>query len=634
MKIPIRKLDGEQFRQLLIAGFNATIADKEYINKINVFPVADADTGTNLAMTFDAILAEIDTAENRAVQLPHLLTQVADLAVDSGRGNSGAIMAQYFEGFRVFTGNRLKLDAKQLSQALTQAAEQSRAAMSNLVEGTLPTVLTAYAKAWQQRSENEKDLKKLFAFTLDIAQQALLKTTDQLPVLKQAGVVDAGAQGFVDLLTGMNRFIKNGCQHPEGYTAIKHEDAIQVNVPTGNGNSPVGNITDQHFDSQSDYRFCTECIVVESNLNREDLISALDELDCDSVVVAGTAGKARVHLHTNNPAEIFLLCENFGQVLRQKADDMKRQHRLQSHTGQVTVVFDSAADIDADEVDRLHMHMVPARLILGETEYLDKVSISPADYYQKIKESNAVPKTSQPPSGDYRRQFELLTSHGYKVIYVGLSAKLSGTFQAGVKASERFDKNQIVCLDSHNASTGEGLVASYAAEAAVQGLDLNQVLDVTSRIRERTITYALITDLSWGVRGGRIPPFALWIAEHLRLSPLIRNSPVGVLKVFSVLLGRKNLFVRFAKKIARKLDTEQVYRIVIAHCDALDNANTIRRALLLKHPGIYSCHVIDIGPAIGAHIGPGGIAVGIQDYISPTDFVRPESKQERPADDT
>ncbi len=631
MKISIRKIDGEQFRQLLIAGFSATIADKEYINKINVFPVPDADTGTNLAMTFDAILAEIGTAGNRAIQLPDLLTQVADLAVDSGRGNSGAIMAQFFEGFRVFTGSRRKLDASQLSMALAQAAEQSRAAMSHMVEGTLPTVLTAYAKAWQQLSRKEKDLKRIFSSTYDIAQQALLKTTDQLPVLKQAGVVDAGAQGFVDLLTGINGFIKNGCQHPDGYTAIEHEDEDQLTALVDN-NPHSGNDLDQHFDSHSDYRFCTECIVVDNNLIREDLISALNQLDCDSVVVAGTAGKARVHLHTNNPAEIFLLCEDFGQVLRQKADDMKRQHRLQSHKGQVTVVFDSAADIDADEVDRLHMHMVPVRLILGDTEYLDKVSISPADYYQRIKASNSVPKTSQPPSGDYRRQFELLTSHGYKVIYVGLSAKLSGTLQAGITASERFDKDQIICLDSHNASTGEGLVASYAAEAAEQGLDLNQVLDVTSRIRERTITYALITDLSWGVRGGRIPPFALWLAEHLRLSPLIRNSPVGELKVFSVLLGRKNLFVRFANKIARKLDTGQVYRIVIAHCDALENAKTIRRALLSKHPGIYSCQVIDIGPAIGAHIGPGGIAVGIQDYISPTDFVSPESDQARPAD--
>jgi len=615
----IRKLDGDQFRQLLIAGFRATIADKEYINKINVFPVADSDTGTNLAMTFEAILAYISEQTPRRIKLSDLLTKIADLAVDSARGNSGAIMAQYFEGLRASTEKRRKLDADQLASALVQAAQQSLAAMSEPVEGTLPTVLIAHATAWQQYSTTEKDLKALFTYAYKKAREALEKTTDQLPVLRQAGVVDAGAQGFVDLLTGMDGFINNNCQHPDNPEAIKHNGGLPIAVKSPD----TGTATiDQHFNSQTAYRFCTECVVVNDKLDRPGLIAALKKTDCDSLVVAGTTGKARVHLHTNNPAETFLLCENFGQVLRQKADDMKRQHRLQAHKGKVAVVVDSAADVDTDEMDRLHLHMVPVRLILGETEYLDKVSISPTDYYQKIAASNAVPKTSQPPSGDFRRQFELLTSHGYQVLYVGLSALLSGTFQAAVTASKRFEKGQVFCLNSRSATAGEGLIATYAAEAADQGMELNEVIEVTRIIRQRTTAYALITDLSWGVRGGRIPSFALWLAEHLRLSPLIRNSPAGELKVYSILVGRKNRFERFAGKIAKKLSHDRVYRIVIAHCDALENAKIIRRQLLSKHPGIYSCQIVEIGPAIGAHVGPGGVAIGIQDYIPPAELLQ------------
>jgi len=525
-------------------------------------------------------------------------------------------MAQYFEGLRASTGSQRTLNAAQLAEALTHAAEQSWLAMSKPVAGTLPTVLIAHAEAWKQLSTTENDLKILFSAAYKKTQEALQKTTDQLPALRQAGVVDAGAQGFVDLLTGMHEFIENGCHMPENRTTIEHD----TETPATNALSEDTD-SEHHLDTQPVYRFCTECVVVSDNLDRPGLISALEKTDCGSLVVAGTTGKARVHLHTNNPAETFLLCEEFGQVLRQKADDMKRQHSLQAHTGKVAVVIDSTADIDTDEIDRLHLHMVPVRLILGDTEYLDKVSISPAEYYKKVKALNTVPKTSQPPPGDFRRQFELLTSHGYQVLYIGLSAALSGTFQAAITAAKNFDKDQIVCFNSRTATVGLGLMASYAAEAAAQGMDLEQVLEVTRKIRTRTTTSALITDLSWGAQGGRIPALALWLAKHLRLSPLIHNSPAGELKVYRVLVGRKNRFQRYAKKLSAKLDHQRVYRMVIAHCDALENAKLIRRQLLQQHSGIYSCQIVDISPAIGAHVGLGGIAVGIQDYISPTDLL-------------
>ncbi|MCF6225908.1 MAG: DegV family EDD domain-containing protein [Xanthomonadales bacterium] len=617
MRKTTRKIDGNLFRQLLIAGFRATISDKEYLNKINVFPVADSDTGTNLAMTYEAILDAINGADQPALRPHALLTTIADLAVDNARGNSGAIMAQYFEGLRASTGSQRTLNAAQLAEVLTHAAEQSWTAMSKPVAGTLPTVLIAHAEAWKQLSTTENDLQILFSAAYKKTQEALQKTTEQLPALRQAGVVDAGAQGFVDLLTGMQEFIENGCHAPENTTTIEHdaEPAATTNKPNQD-TDPV-----HHLDNQPVYRFCTECVVVSDKLDRPGLIAALEKTDCDSLVVAGTTGKARVHLHTNNPAETFLLCEEFGQVLRQKADDMKRQHSLQAHTGKVAVVVDSTADIDADDIDRLHLHMVPVRLMLGDTEYLDKVSISPAEYYKKVKALNTVPKTSQPPPGDFRRQFELLTSHGYKVLYIGLSAALSGTFQAAITAAKNFDKDQIVCFNSRTATAGLGLMASYAAEAAAQGMDLEKVLAVTRKIRTRTTTSALITDLSWGAQGGRIPALALWLVKHLRLSPLIHNSPAGELKVYRVLVGRKNRFQRYAKKLSAELNHQRVYRIVIAHCDALENAKLIRRQLLQQHSGIYSCQIVDISPAIGAHVGLGGIAVGIQDYISPTNIL-------------
>ncbi len=613
VEIAILKIDADTFAQLLIAGLRTAIADREYMNKINVFPVADGDTGTNLAATFGAIVTAIDHPAPEPRSLPDLLSEVADIAIDNARGNSGAIMAQYFEGLRESTGSQTKLYSKQLAQAFTAAATQARAAMSKPVEGTLPTVLAVFAEAWKQAAATEKRLIKLFTTAHLAARNGLSKTTEQLTALRKAGVVDAGAQGFVDMLDGIAAYIENDCQHShhaEDTHRSEHTTALK-------NSSPQIPATD------SNYRFCTECVVEAEPLDRQALHAALETLDCDSLVVAGTLGKARVHLHTNNPAAAFLQCEAFGKVLRQKADDMHRQQHSQQRDRQhkVAIVTDSAADIDIDEIDRLNLHIVPVRLILGETEYLDKVSISPVEFAEKLAQENVSAKTSQPPPGDFRRQFELLTSHAYKVIYISLASKLSGTYQAAQSAVDRIGGTDISLLDSRNLSGGQGLIAMYAAEAAELGLKRAQIIEVCRRIRSRTDTYGLIADLSPAVRGGRVPAYAGWLAKRLGLHPLFRNSPTGELKLYALVLGQKNLYKRFAKRLSKRLQQDRVYRIVISHCAAYEQARQVRSILLANHPEINSCQIVDAGSALGVHLGLGGVAVGIQDYQPATDLL-------------
>ncbi len=582
------------------------------MNKINVFPVADGDTGTNLAMTFGAIIEAIEQPTTVAKDLPGLLTQIADIAVDNARGNSGAIMAQYFEGLRECSADLQQLDAKQFAAGFTAAAAQARAAMRDPVEGTLPTVMAAFAKAWESAATTDDQLVKLFAIAHKAAQKALAHTLEQLPALRKAGVVDAGAQGFVDVLDGMAAYIDNDCQHSHAAETI-HRDQHTI-LPK--------DTTELTSTENPVYRFCTECVVEAQPLDRQALLATLAKLDCDSLVVAGTMGKARVHLHTNNPAAVFLQCEAFGKVLRQKADDMHSQQR-RSHAipHKVAIVTDSAADLDADDIDRLNIHMVPVRLILGEIEYLDKVSITPAQFAEKLAKTKLSAKTSQPPPGDFRRQFELLTSHGYEVIYVGLAAQLSGTYQSAQSATDKIDGNKISLLDSRNLSCGQGLIALYAAEASEIGLNREQILKLTRCIRSRTNTYGLIVDLGAAVRGGRVPAYAAWLARRLRLHPLFRNSPEGKLKPYALLIGNQNLFKRFANGLSKHLQDGRVYRIVISHCAGLEQAKEVRSVLLHKHPGIHSCQIVDAGSALGVHLGLGGIAVGIQDYQAPLDLL-------------
>jgi uncharacterized protein len=127
---------------------------------------------------------------------------------------------------------------------------------------------------------------------------------------------------------------------------------------------------------------------------------------------------------------------------------MTRQHGLMNHPGSVAIVTDSAADLPAEEIERLGIHVVPVRLNFGDEEFLDKLTITPAEFYTRLTDAAEHPQTSQPPPADFRRQFELLTSHGLEVLAVQISGRLSGTLQAAAQTAERVDADNIEVFDS------------------------------------------------------------------------------------------------------------------------------------------------------------------------------------------
>ncbi|NNK32827.1 MAG: DAK2 domain-containing protein, partial [Xanthomonadales bacterium] len=443
----IAYLDAPRLLRALSAGIGHVFQRREYLNRINVFPVPDGDTGTNMAFTFKTILEATATSPDERVD--ELMEHVAEAALDGARGNSGAIMAQYFHGFREAVAGKRLLTPEGFAQAAIAGAEAAWTAMSKPVQGTLPTVLEDFSKELSQRvSGGVKDIQVLLRHGLVRAQESLDNTPNQLPALKQAGVVDAGGQGFVDLIEGIWTFIESGDVDP----AVVD---LQADLTGAIEAFDVG-----------DHRFCTECVVEGEDIDREAVMERLEQLDSSSLVVAGGRQRVRVHIHVNNPAQVFLVCEEFGRIKQQKADDMERQHNLLDHAGEVAVVVDSGADIPPDEIERLSIHMVPVRLSFGDREYLDRVSLTAEEFYEMLQTSDEAPLTSQPPAQDFARVYSLLTSHGYSVISVGLSAQLSGTTSAARQAAGRTEAGDVRVIDSLSATAGEGLVAMVAAEAA------------------------------------------------------------------------------------------------------------------------------------------------------------------------
>ncbi|TVQ41422.1 MAG: DegV family EDD domain-containing protein [Wenzhouxiangella sp.] len=602
----ITHIDAPRLSRAMLSGIANVLSRRDYINSINVFPVADSDTGTNLAFTLVSVREAIEQAGKRS--LPDLLEQVADAAINGARGNSGAIMAQYFQGLSDSSREFQVLDARRLAQASHAAARSAWGAMSEPVPGTLPTVLEDFADELATLAESGiEDIRQLIQRGLKRARQSLANTPAQLPVLREAGVVDAGAQGFVDFLEGIWRYMRSG----------KIQAMPDARSTPGQASSGHARMT--HTEAPGEHRFCTECLIEGQNLDVPGLRGRLETLAASSLVVAGGGRRARVHIHTDAPGEVFRICTEFGEIRQQKADDMTRQHGLMNQHGQVAIVTDSAADLPAEEIDRLGIHVVPVRLNFGDEEFLDKLSISPAEFYRKLAGSNEKPQTSQPPPADFRRQFELLTSHGLDVLAIQISGQLSGTRQAAETAARMVDAERIQVFDSLNGASGQGLMVLWAAEAAARGWERLAIVRRLEEIREEFSTFALVRDLSWGVRGGRIKPWMETVSRRLSLQLVLARTPQGTLGPKGVIAGKRNVVERFGRRLLKRMQRDRAYRVVISHTDAIEDARLLRDIILTGHPKVDGCWLEDASPAIGVHAGPGALLVGFHPWTAPED---------------
>ena len=605
---PISYLDGHRLYRALVAGIQRVVSRRDYINKINVFPVPDGDTGTNMAFTLTAILDGVRGTMQGSVAA--VVNAAADSAIDGARGNSGAILAQFFQGLTEGVRDRRVIDAGQFAQATASGSDSARLAMAEPREGTILTVISDFAsEIGEQVRGGVRDFSVLIERGLRRAKASLVATTDQLEELRRANVVDAGAQGFVDLIQGIHEYIQSGSVREFDESVPEMEQMADAHLGEAHEGDP-------------EHRYCTECVVSGDAVSRESLMELAQQMTHSSLVVAGHAGKVRVHIHVDDPGAFFKACESLGRLTGQKADDMVLQQRsAHEDAAQVAVVTDSGADIPASELDRLGIHMVPVTVNFGERSYLDKLALKPDEFYRMLRSEPEHPKTSQPSPGEFRRPYQFLTSHHERVVSVNVSRNLSGTLQAAETAAQRVGTQSISVIDSKNASAGEGLLAMYAAEAAQAGLTGDEVKLLTEAMVPRSLTYAVISDLSWGVRGGRIPRSKKIIADLLRMSPIIGNSEDGRLVSKGVLFGRRKLVAPFARAILKRLDHSRSWRILIGHCDCPERAEELRRLLQQALPNIDALWLTEAGTAIGAHAGPGSVVLGVQDYQQPHDLL-------------
>ena len=593
-------LDGLRLNRALRAGILRLLSRQEHLNKINVFPVPDGDTGTNLAMTLGAVRSVLERTPDAHVG--NTVTRVADAALDGARGNSGAILAQFLLGVGDRLGHLARITPGDLAAALVGGAEYARESLSEPREGTILSVIADFAReAAAANKAGAISFQPLLARAIRAAEASVARTTGQLEALRKANVVDAGALGFLELASGFADYIASGSEAEPDVRDAAVVDASAIET--------AGDEQDL------EYRWCTECVISGETVDRRRLRESLSSVG-GSLVVAGLAHKARVHIHANDPAEVFRVAARFGQVSGEKADDMQRQqHSAHARNRRVAIVTDSAADIPEDEMDRLDIHMVPVRVHFGERSFLDKIGITPEEFFAELERGAHHPKTSQPPPGDFRRRFEFLASHYDSVLSINLTRSVSGTIAAAESAAARTSTHgEVQVIDSRNASAGQGLVVLHAAECARAGADLAQVSAAVRAILPVTFTFGLIGSLEYAVRGGRVPRWTKRLADALRLMPVLGNDAAGRIGPVGVLLGRRNLREKFARFIERRMFPGRSYRILIGHANREADGHWLLERL--RGDNVTWGRVVPLGSALGAHGGPGMLVVGVQEHSS------------------
>ena len=601
LQAPRLRIRGPALRRALIAGARRVIADRDALNKINVFPVADGDTGNNLAFTLGSVLT--GALSRRIAGAGELMRRVGEDAIDGARGNSGAILAQFFTGVAESIGNRAAIEPGTMARAIRAGSLSARQALAEPLEGTILSVISAFAESLDP-DRRVDDLRGWFAPALEKARRALAYTPQQLPMLKSAGVVDAGAQGFVDLLEGIFDYISNG-----------QIDAETLQTEAG-ADLEAAQAHQEIIDADPAHRWCSECLLLGEGLDRAGLRAAVTDLGASCVVVAGSHSRMRLHAHVADPQALFDIAARFGRVESTKADDMHAQARTAAGGSGVAIITDSSADLPDGVAERLNIHVVPLRLNFGDEDYLDKISLTPGEFYRKLREEIVLPRTSQPSPGDFRRQFEFLLSHHPSLVYLGVARAVSGTIQSAESAAQRGHPDRTFVFDSANAAGGLALLTIAAAEAAQRGDDATSIVALVERLRSQTLTWAVIRDLTLAVRGGRIPAWGKPLVQGLGLTPIAKVTPVGKLGLVGGLFGKKTVPERFARYVARRVQAGQRYRVIVGHCDAAADGEL----LLSRLKSLIDCQdawLAETGPAVGAHAGPGALVISLQPVFAP-----------------
>lgn len=457
------KIDAGMVAKMFLAGAQNLEAKKEWINELNVFPVPDGDTGTNMTMTILAAAKEVASLEDP--KMPEVARAIASGSLRGARGNSGVILSQLFRGFTKGIQDYEEVTVPILADAFTKAVDTAYKAVMKPKEGTILTVAKGVAqKGVELAEEGETDLEAFFRQVIDHAEYVLNQTPEMLPVLKQAGVVDSGGQGLVEVLRGCNdAFLGKE-------VIFEKPDSVKTAVSNGNTIS---------VQQEADIRFgyCTEFIIMLEQpvtKEKENQLKAYLESIGDSIVVVADEEIIKVHVHTNDPGLAIQKALSYGALSNMKIDNMRLEHH------EKVIRMAEAAEQTQDQPDEQ-----------TERKPVGFVAVSMGDGMEQIFKELGVDyvlsggQTMNPSTEDMLNAVDHVNADTVFILPNNKNIILAAN-----QAQSMCEDKRIVVIPTKTVPQGITAVINYVPELSVEDNESTMLSEI-ARVKTGQVTYAV-----------------------------------------------------------------------------------------------------------------------------------------------
>ncbi len=582
----VLQLDSNLFYYAILQASNELISQRDTLNAINVFPVADGDTGNNMAATAQSILTHAALSPS----LFDTCTSIANAAILGARGNSGMIFSQFFNGF-LETSFEKSLSTVLFADVIATACTSVRAAIINPVEGTIVTVMEAWSQSISDNAVQQEDFLVLLQHSKKALQTALQSTTDTLDVLKAAQVVDAGALGFCCFIEGFINYIAN---------PIPVEKIESAHVPYDHAHDF------SQTDNPSLHRYCTEALIRNDAIDKEKLSTMLQEHG-DSIVLTANKSLSRIHVHCDEPAEVFDELRQFGQIQYPKVDDMQRQFDiLHRKKHSIALVTDSGADLPQSLLDTFAITLIPLNIHIDGHDLLDRYCIRQKNFYQSLKETTTYPTTSCPVTAMARDKLANLVTHYDAVIVISIAHALSGTYTGFVNIAKEFPTVHVI--DSRNVSGGQALLVHYAAKLIHANNSVDFIKEALAKKIASIGFYVLVHQFDSLIRSGRVSKIMGKFAQFSGIKPIISMDEEGHATVCARVFQEAKALDKLVSLVKPLLNTNGLESYCIIHAGVPEKAAELAKVCtqVLQQPPLFIEYV---STAIGLHAGQGCIAI-------------------------
>ena len=445
----IQYIEGKMLRDMFVSGANNLQNHKELVDKLNVFPVPDGDTGTNMSLTISYAMKELAKVENDSIT--EIGKSLSKGSLMGARGNSGVILSQIIRGFSKSIEGKEQISTEDLAKAFKNGSDTAYKAVIKPIEGTILTVVRESGEYAIKAAKKEKDLLKFLEMVIDEANKSLERTPELLKNLKEAGVVDSGGKGLVLIYEGMYEALKGN--------PIKAKDLNDSNVSEVKQAGTSINTEDIKF------CYCTE-FILESNSISDTEIRGIMLKYGDSLAVVGDEGIIKVHVHTNDPGLVLQDALKHGQLVTIKIENMKLQHEN-------TLVGDT--DEIAQSVEEKEYGFIATSMGEGLAKIFKDFGV---DY---IIEGG---QTMNPSTEDFMKAIDSINA---KNIFI--FPNNSNIIMAANQAKELSDKN-IIVIPTKNTPQGFTALVNFNADASVEENE-QALMESLTMVKSGQVTFAV-----------------------------------------------------------------------------------------------------------------------------------------------